>query len=97
MPSIQIVWEAFKVTCRGWIISYATANKKIMVMKKNSLTSELKTLESQHMRDPMNIRLKHEMLICKAELQSIIHEETAFALFRLRHKILKVVTKQAKC
>lgn len=38
MPSIQIVWETFKVTCRGWIITYQNA-----------------------------------MMICKAELQSIIH------------------------
>ena len=46
VPSIQIVWEAFKATCRGWIISYATARKKRLVMKKNSLILETKTLES---------------------------------------------------
>ena len=67
-----------------------------MVMKKKSLTSELKTLESQHMRDPMNMRLKNEMLICKAELQSIIHEETAFALFRLRRKYFESGDKAGK-
>ena len=28
VSSIQIVWEIFKVTCRGWIISYLTAKKR---------------------------------------------------------------------
>ena len=58
VPSLQIVWAVFKATCRGWIISYATAKKKRMVMKKNCLILETKTLESQHMRDPKNIQLK---------------------------------------
>ena len=55
---MQIVLEAFKATCRGWIISYAKAKKKRMVMKKNSLILETKTLESQHMRDPKNKKIK---------------------------------------
>ena len=58
VPSMQIVLEAFKATCRGWIISYAKAKKKRMVMKKNSLILETKTLESQHMRDPKNKKIK---------------------------------------
>ena len=58
VPSLQIVWAVFKATCRGWIISYATAKKKRMVMKKNCIILETKTLESQHMRDPKNIQLK---------------------------------------
>lgn len=96
VPSIQTVWEAFKVTCRGWIISYSTAKKKRMMMKKNSLISDLKTLEAQHMLDPNNLKLKNEMLTLKADLQSIIHEETAFALFRLRRKYFEAGDKAGK-
>lgn len=38
VPSIQIVWEAFKTICRGQIINYSAAKKKRMMMneKKNS-------------------------------------------------------------
>ena len=36
------------------------------------------------------------MMICKAELQSIIHEETAFALFRVRRKYFESGDKAGK-
>ena len=36
------------------------------------------------------------MMICKAELQSIIHEETAFALFRVRRKYFESGDKASK-
>ncbi len=64
--------------------------------KKDSLIPELKTLESQHMLDPNNVRVKNTLLSHKAELQSIIHEETAFALFILRRKYFESGNKAGK-
>lgn len=34
VSSIQTVWEAFKATCRGWIISYASAKHRILLLRK---------------------------------------------------------------
>lgn len=68
--SVQMVWEAFKVTCRGWINSYTAAKRKSMLRKKNSLIVEFKTLES------MYVGLKQ-----KNGLQNAFHDGNKFALF----------------
>lgn len=38
VQSLQTVREAFKATCRGWIISYSTASKKEKNARKHGLT-----------------------------------------------------------
>ncbi len=81
VQSVQTVWEAYKATCRGWIISYSTAKKKEKMAMKQRLTTELKDLEAKHMLDSDNLQLKNLMLITKTELQTFLHEENAFALF----------------
>ena len=96
-PSTQIVWEAFKATCRGWIISYSTAKKeKKMLNKKRILMTELKILETQHMLDPKNIRLRNSLLLMRSDLQAILPEETSFALFQIRKKYFKAGEKSGK-
>lgn len=42
LKSVQTVWEAFKATCRGWIISYSTASKKEKNARKHGLSKEPK-------------------------------------------------------
>lgn len=86
VESVQIVWEAYKATCRGWIIGYASAKKKEKMAKKQSLINELKNLESKHMMDPTNIQIKKAVEVSKTELKSIIYEENAFALYQLRRR-----------
>lgn len=81
-----MVWEAFKATCRGWCISYGTAKPRVRNQRKNKLMLELKNLEMQHMRDPNDQKLKTTVLLTRTELQSIIHEETSTALYKLRRK-----------
>uniref|UniRef100_A0A3B4V2V9 exodeoxyribonuclease III n=1 Tax=Seriola dumerili TaxID=41447 RepID=A0A3B4V2V9_SERDU len=63
VPSIQTVWEAFKVTCRGWIISYSTAKKKQRIEKKHKLQILLKDLECKHMENPKDLKLRIEKRI----------------------------------
>ena len=81
---ISTVWEAFKATCRGWIISYASYKKKEKLRRKTELLSKLKDLELKHMRDPLNTSLKQELLLIRAEAQAALHEESAFSLYKLR-------------
>lgn len=55
VPNVQAVGEAFKATCRGWLISYSTVKKKNKQNKKESLIKEIKKVEIQHMSNPSNI------------------------------------------
>lgn len=96
VSSIQTVWEAFKATCRGWCISYGAAKFKEKAQKKKNLELELKRLEMQHMSSPNNITLKNAVLYARAELQSIIHEETSFALYKLKKKYFESGDKAGK-
>lgn len=68
------------------IISYSTPKRRLRNEKKNDLLAKIKTLESQHMVDTTNPVLKKDLLMARADLQSILHEETAFALYRLRRR-----------
>ena len=94
--SIQTVWEAYKATCRGWIIDYASAKKKEKIAKKQCLCNKLKELESKHMRDPTNTQLKKAVDVTKTELKAILHEENAFSLFQLRRKYYESGDKAGK-
>lgn len=58
--------------------------------------TELKNLETQHMHDPKNERLRDSLLLMRADLQAILHEETSFALFQLRKKHFEAGDKSGK-
>ena len=81
---VATVWEAFKATCRGWLISFASGVKKEHEGAKSQLNRKLKSLEEQHMLDPSNLDVRKSLLATRADLQKLIHEETVFALVRLR-------------
>ena len=83
---IQTVWEAFKLTCGGWCRSYSIGKQKERYKKKKQLMMELKKREILHMKDPSNQELKKQVLLTRTEVQSIIHEETSYALYKLRRK-----------
>lgn len=83
---IQTVWEAYKATCRGWIIGHASAKKKEKIAKKQIIVNKLKEMELQHMEDPTNIQIKKAVDVIRTELKAILHEENSYALFQLRRK-----------
>lgn len=82
--SISIIWEAFKATCRGWIISYASHKKKETFRRKIEILSKLKDLEVKHMSDPGNISFKHELFLVRAKAHEMIQKESFFSLYKLR-------------
>ncbi|KAF3847106.1 hypothetical protein F7725_020134 [Dissostichus mawsoni] len=96
VPSVATVWEAFKATCRGWLISFSSAENKKRREVKSQLNFKLKTLEEQHMLDPSNLDLRKSLLTARTNLQKLVHEETAFALFRLRRTYFESGDKAGK-
>lgn len=68
------------------MISYASAEKKKRMERKIKLGNKLKALEEQHMSNPSNLELRRTIFTVKADLQSLLHEETANALFQLRKR-----------
>ena len=48
------------------------------------------------MREPNNNKLEDAVLICRAQLQEMIHEETTFALFKLKRKYFESGDKAGK-
>ena len=91
-----MVWEAFKATCRGWIISYSSAKNREKNTLKKSLMEDLNMLEKRHMREPGNHRLRDAVLLCRAQLQELLHKETAFALFKLKRECFESDDKAGK-
>lgn len=51
------VWEAYKVTCRGWLISIASNQKKVTTDKIRKLTEELSQLDTAHKAKPKDDRI----------------------------------------
>ncbi len=81
-PTLFTVWEAFKATCRGWVISYATAEKHKRAEKKLQLSDQLRRLEERHMSDPSNLDLKKSLMTTRSDLQRTLHEQAAYTLGR---------------
>lgn len=95
--SVATVWEAFKATCRGWFISFSSAEKRRHHELKSQLNIKLKDLEERHTLDPSNVDLMNSLLTTRADLQRLIHEDTAFALSRLRRMYFETGDKAGEC
>ena len=96
VASTLTVWEAFKATCRGWLISLSSAEKKKHEAVRTQLNNQSKKLEELHMQNPADLNLKNALLATRADLQKMIHDETAFALFRLRRTYFENGEKSGK-
>lgn len=94
VSSVSTVWEAFKATCRGWVISYASAEKKKHMERKIKLGNKLKALEEQHMSNPSNLELRRSIFTVKADLQSLLQLMLFSSYVR---DISNQVIRQAKC
>ncbi len=83
--SFATVWEAF--TCRGWLISFATNQKKMRVRKLDSLTKKPSESEATHKANPKNDQLYTELLKTKLEIKVLLSKKTEFNLYCLKSKL----------
>uniref|UniRef100_H3A4M7 Endonuclease/exonuclease/phosphatase domain-containing protein n=1 Tax=Latimeria chalumnae TaxID=7897 RepID=H3A4M7_LATCH len=91
VESTHTICDAFKSTLRGWLISFATAQKKKVCERL-----ELSSLEKAHMVDPKNDDLLTKLLETKSKLQQLINSKTEFALFRARKRFFEWGDKAGK-
>lgn len=87
-PEIRFgtVWEAYKATCHGWIISYSSYKKKEANYRMENLNDVLKDLENKHKKSPENEELYKELVKVKLELNTLINEKLKFTRYQLKTK-----------
>lgn len=74
-----------EITCRGWIINYASHRKKVKNHQVESLTLLLTELENKHKESPKNDKVNQELVKVKSELNSLSHQKK-FMLYQLKSK-----------
>lgn len=75
-----MVWEAYKATCRGWLISFATNKKKERANKFLEYTKKLLALEKAHKANPTDDQLHTDMLKARLEIKDLLNKKTEFDL-----------------
>uniref|UniRef100_H3B0V7 Endonuclease/exonuclease/phosphatase domain-containing protein n=1 Tax=Latimeria chalumnae TaxID=7897 RepID=H3B0V7_LATCH len=88
--SLGTKWEMLKVVLRGKIISNVSYKKKLSLIRKgkkrDTLESQLNSLEAQHNRLPEDETIQEALLNIQLELRKNFNHRTDFALFRTKHK-----------
>uniref|UniRef100_A0A3Q3FNA9 Reverse transcriptase domain-containing protein n=1 Tax=Labrus bergylta TaxID=56723 RepID=A0A3Q3FNA9_9LABR len=90
------VWEAYKVTCRGWLISFASKQKRERAARMQKLTEVLSRLESAHKAKPKDDQIYTELMKVKLEVKDLLNKKTEFDLYRLKAKYFENGDKAGK-
>uniref|UniRef100_A0A3Q3GHU3 exodeoxyribonuclease III n=1 Tax=Labrus bergylta TaxID=56723 RepID=A0A3Q3GHU3_9LABR len=69
------VWEAYKVTCRGWLISFASKQKRERAARMQKLTEVLSRLESAHKAKPKDDQIDTELMKVKLEVKDLLNKK----------------------
>lgn len=100
--SDSTLWEAFKATMRGYIISYESLKKREKTTKQKDLQKEIKRIEEMHTNSLAKSDY-NKILKLKNEYNSIIQEEICDLLiknkqkhFEISDKPLKLLSRQLK-
>ncbi len=96
VDSFATVWEAYKTTCRGWFISFATNQKKERAKKFSGYTNKLSALEKAHKVNPTNGQLYTDMLKTRLEIKDLLNKKTEFDLYCLKNKYFENGDKAGK-
>uniref|UniRef100_H3B5K4 exodeoxyribonuclease III n=1 Tax=Latimeria chalumnae TaxID=7897 RepID=H3B5K4_LATCH len=84
-----ILWDSFKASLRGWLISFSTARLKQFQKDWVTTEDEVQKLEKAHMTNPKDETLYGQLLKEKQKLQELINSKTEFAHFRPRKKFFE--------
>lgn len=82
--SFSMIWEAYKATCRGWVISYATQEKKQRMKRIEELTVALNITEQQPEANPKSKEIYLNLVKTQTELGDLLNKKLEFALFKLK-------------
>lgn len=82
--SFSMIWEAYKATCRGWVISYATQEKKQRMKRIEELTVALNITEQQTEANPKSKEIYLNLVKTQTELGDLLNKKLEFALFKLK-------------
>uniref|UniRef100_H3AE13 Endonuclease/exonuclease/phosphatase domain-containing protein n=1 Tax=Latimeria chalumnae TaxID=7897 RepID=H3AE13_LATCH len=79
-----ILWDSFKASLKGWLISFSTARKKQFQKEWVTIEKEVQKLEKTHTVNPKDEVLYGQLLEEKQKLQQLVNSKTEFSLFGSR-------------
>uniref|UniRef100_H3A4B2 Uncharacterized protein n=1 Tax=Latimeria chalumnae TaxID=7897 RepID=H3A4B2_LATCH len=88
IDSVQLLWDAFKATLQGWLISrfYCIYRKKQYQKQWKELEQIVNDLEQLHKASPKDVMIPGELKKAHLDLQEFIHKKTEYALYQTKNK-----------
>lgn len=93
--SDSTLWEAFKATMRGYIISYESSKRREQIRKQKDLEREIKRMEEVHVNSLVQSDY-NKILKLKNEYNAITQEEICNLLFKNKQKHFEISDKPLK-
>uniref|UniRef100_H3AHY7 MAF bZIP transcription factor G n=1 Tax=Latimeria chalumnae TaxID=7897 RepID=H3AHY7_LATCH len=84
VSSLHTLWDSFKASVRGWLISFVTARKKQFCKDWQDIEVKMWILERMHMINPNDEGVYSQLLQAKCKLQQLINSKTEFAFSRAK-------------
>uniref|UniRef100_H3AIW2 Endonuclease/exonuclease/phosphatase domain-containing protein n=1 Tax=Latimeria chalumnae TaxID=7897 RepID=H3AIW2_LATCH len=96
IDSVQLLWDAFKATLRGWLISHTSYRKKHYQKQWKELEKIVNDLEQLHKASPKDVMIAGELKKAHLDLQEFIHKKTEYALYKTKKKYFEAGDKAGR-